>query len=291
MASAWTTGAPWRSDAMDSSMRRWAICSSGGGPTAAAFAPTGAAAAVLAVASALLAGGFAAGISDARPGPPTRRPSTKNSSRHGAHDTALIVTGRPSAWLSRGGACHSSSAGTPHQSASSSTARPASAQARRLVHCRRAGALLAGIVSRAVCRRCRGRAAPQPGTAHWPRRPGQRPGSARCKTAARRSQAQTALAGRKWGRARGVARAARWQQVRGRWRRSSAQGQCQGVNNTASTARRQLHSVNSNGRFSAAGRSRPSLSTRISRTVTISRWPVISGTRSSAPSMRRRSNW
>ena len=50
-------------------------------------------------------------------------------------------------------------------------------------------------------------------------------------------------------------------------------------------------SVNSNGMSTAAGRSRPSVSARISRTDTCSRWPVISGTRPSVSAMRTRSSW
>ena len=53
----------------------------------------------------------------------------------------------------------------------------------------------------------------------------------------------------------------------------------------------QTHSVSSNGKSTGAGRSRPSASARTRRTVTIRRWPVISGTRPSASAMRRRSNW
>jgi hypothetical protein len=56
-------------------------------------------------------------------------------------------------------------------------------------------------------------------------------------------------------------------------------------------AARQAQSVSSNDASVPAGLSRPSVSWRIIRIDTISRWPLISGTRPRLGSIRMRSNW
>ena len=73
-----------------------------------------------------------------------------------------------------------------------------------------------------------------------------------------------------------------------RWPLAGGAGHAAGLGRIG---RSHAHKASSNGMSTGAGRRRPSASVRISRTCTIRRWPVISGTRPSLASMRRRSSW
>lgn len=68
------------------------------------------------------------------PAAPMRKPRTVTSSCQGTISTEVFVTGRPRAWLSRGGPWDSSSAGSPQPTAAASRPSAATVQPKRLNH-------------------------------------------------------------------------------------------------------------------------------------------------------------